>query len=591
MPMVNLIIDGKKVQAEKDTPLLKVARSYGVDIPTLCHHDILEPYGACRLCVVEVVRGKRSRIVTSCNYPAQEGIEVKTKTDRVVQSRRMVLEWLLGRCSEVPLIQDLARQYGIPESRFGKGKETCILCGMCVRVCNEVVGAHALTFSSRGADRTVSVPFDSEPEACIGCGSCAFVCPTGHITVEDLQGRSVLHHEARLGPYKPIATPFMQAVPNKPRIDPETCIHFKTDGCKVCATVCEPRAIDHSMKESVEEVDVGAIIVSTGFQIFDCSRMKAFGHGVLPNVVSSLEFEKLCHASGPTGGKVLMENGEIPKSVAILHCVGSRDTHYNEWCSRVCCMYSLKYAHLIHEKTGAQVYQLYIDMRCPGKGYEQFYRRLMKEGVVFVRGKGAEITRVAETPEEKGKLVVKTEDTLLGMVRRIPVDMVVLAAGLEPGRDAKDLGRILSISCGDTGFYTEKHPKLGPVSTATDGIFLAGACQGPKDIPDSVAQGGAAAMNVLALIDHGVVEIEPITAWIDETKCSGCKTCIAVCPYQALSYDAEKKSSVVNEALCKGCGSCVATCPSGASEQRGFRDSQIFAELEGALLTPIGAGV
>jgi heterodisulfide reductase subunit A len=254
-------------------------------------------------------------------------------------------------------------------------------------------------------------------------------------------------------------------------------------------------------------------------------------------------------------------------------------------------MYSLKYAHLIHEKTGAQVYQLYIDMRCPGKGYEQFYRRLMKEGVIFVRGKGAEITRVAETPEEKGKLVVKTEDTLLGMVRRIPVDMVVLAAGLEPGKDAKDLGRILSISCGDTGFYTEKHPKLGPVSTATDGVFLAGACQGPKDIPDSVAQGGAAAMNVLALIDHGVVEIEPITAWIDETKCSGCKTCIAVCPYQALSYDAGKKSSVVNEALCKGCGSCVATCPSGASEQRGFRDSQIFAELEGALLTPIGAGV
>jgi heterodisulfide reductase subunit A len=539
---------------------------------------------------VEVIRGKRTRIVTSCNYPAQEGIEVKTKSDRVIQNRKMVLEWLLGRCSEVEIVKNLAREYGITKSRFGKGKETCILCGMCARVCHDVVGAKAIGFSSRGVDRALSLPFSADPEACIGCGACAYVCPTGHITMEDLHGRSVLHHEARLGAYKPIATPFMQAVPNKPRIDTETCIHFKTGRCKVCAEVCEPKAINHDMKESFEEVDVGAIIVSTGFQLFDCSRMKAFGHGVLPNVVSSLEFEKLCHASGPTGGKVLMENGETPKSVAILHCVGSRDTHYNEWCSRVCCMYSLKYAHLIHEKTGAQVYQLYIDMRCPGKGYEQFYRRLMKEGVIFVRGKGAEITRVAETPEEKGKLVVKTEDTLLGMVRRIPVDMVVLAAGLEPGRDAKDLGRALSISCGDTGFYTEKHPKLGPVSTATDGIFLAGACQGPKDIPDSVAQGGAAAMNALALIDWGKVDIEPITAWIDETKCSGCKTCIAICPYQALSYDAEKKTSVVNEALCKGCGSCVATCPSGASDQRGFRDSQIFAELEGALLTPIGAG-
>lgn len=589
--MVTLTIDGKKVQAEKNTPLLKVARSVGIEIPTLCNHEILEPYGVCRLCVVEVTRGKRSRIVTSCNYPAQEGIEVKTKSDRVVQNRRMILEWLLGRCSEVKIIQDLAREYGLTESRFGKGKETCILCGMCVRVCNDVVGAKALGFSSRGVDRELSLPFNDDPEACIGCGACAYVCPTGHITVEDLFGRDVLHHEARLGAYKPIATPFMQAVPNKPRIDTETCIHFKTGGCKVCADVCEPKAINHDMKDSSEEVDVGAIIVSTGFQLFDCSRMKAFGHGTLPNVVSSLEFEKLCHASGPTGGKVLMENGQMPKSVAILHCVGSRDTNYNEWCSRVCCMYALKYSHLIREKTGALVYQLYIDMRCPGKGYEQFYRRLMKEGVVFIRGKGAEITQVAEAPSEKGKLIVKTEDTLLGMVRRIPVDMVVLAAGLEPQKDAKDLGRILSISCGDTGFYTEKHPKLGPVSTATDGIFLAGACQGPKDIPDSVAQGGAAAMNALALIDWGKVDIEPITCWIDETKCSGCKTCIAVCPYQALSYDAEKKTSVCNEALCKGCGSCVATCPSGASQQRGFRDDQIFAELEGALLQPIGSGV
>jgi heterodisulfide reductase subunit A len=246
-------------------------------------------------------------------------------------------------------------------------------------------------------------------------------------------------------------------------------------------------------------------------------------------------------------------------------------------------MYSLKIAHLIKEKTGARVYNFYIDMRTPGKGYEEFYDRLLEEGTQFVRGRVAEVTDWAMTPEEEDKLVIRAEDTLIGVVRRIPVDMVVLAVGLESMQDAEDVRRLFNISCGSEGWFLERHPKLAPVSTFTDGIFLAGACQGPKDIPDSVAQSGAAAAEALALADRGYVELEPNTAYILDDDCSGCKTCIGLCPFSAISFESEKDLAVMNEALCKGCGTCVAACPSGSIQQHLFTDEQIFAEIEGIL--------
>jgi heterodisulfide reductase subunit A len=222
-------------------------------------------------------------------------------------------------------------------------------------------------------------------------------------------------------------------------------------------------------------------------------------------------------------------------------------------------------------------------MRTPGKGYEEFYDRLLKEGVTFIRGRVAEVTDWAMTPEEDGKLVIRAEDTLLGVVRRIPVDMVVLSVGLEPQADADEVRRLFNISCSTEGWFLERHPKLAPVSTFTDGIFIAGSCQGPKDIPDSVAQAGAAAAEALALIDRGFVEMEPNTAHIDDDTCSGCKTCIAQCPYTAITYKVEDGVSEINEALCKGCGTCVATCPSGSAQQHLFSDRQIREELEGVL--------
>jgi heterodisulfide reductase subunit A len=269
--------------------------------------------------------------------------------------------------------------------------------------------------------------------------------------------------------------------------------------------------------------------------------------------------------------------------VGIVHCVGSRDEKTNRWCSRVCCMYSLKLAHLVKEHTGAEIYNFYIDMRTPGKSYEEFYDKLLKEGVHFIRGRVAEVTDWARSQEEEGKLIVRVEDTLIGVVRRIPVDMLILSVGLEPHADAQDVRRMFNISCSTEGFFLERHPKLAPVNTFTDGIFIAGACQGPRDIPDTVAQAGAAAAEALVLIDTGYVELEPNTAFIREEDCSGCKSCIPLCPYKAISFLEDKKKAYINEALCKGCGTCVAACPSGSIFQNLFEDEQIFSEIEGLL--------
>ncbi len=349
--------------------------------------------------------------------------------------------------------------------------------------------------------------------------------------------------------------------------------------CGECIAVCEADAIDLLMPDRETELDVGAIVLATGFQAFDAHRAPAYGYGRLPNVYTSLEVERLLNASGPTQGELVLRDGSRPSKVGIVHCVGSRDANTNAYCSRVCCMYSLKLAHLIRERAGedTEIVEFYIDMRTPGKGYEEFYDRVLQEGTQFVRG------RVGEVTEERGRLVVHAEDTLLGEVRHEAVDMVVLAVGIEPQPDAEDVRRLFNIGCGTEGFFTERHPKLAPVSTFTDGVFLAGACQGPKDIPDTVAQAGAAAAEVLAMIDRGHVELEPSTAFVEPAACSGCRTCVGLCPFAAISFDAATNLASVNEVLCKGCGVCVAACPSGALQQHLFTDEQVLAELEGVL--------
>lgn len=582
METIKLKINGFEVEAFDRQPLIEVAEKLGIKIPTLCHNPIIEPYGVCRVCTVEVRHGRRVRMVTACNYPVTNGIEVFTESERVIRNRKMIIEWLLARCGNVPVLNKLAEQYGITEPRFGRGTDDCILCGLCVRVCQDVVKANVLGFFERGPKRYVSTAFDQTSDLCITCGACASVCPTGCITVEGLQ--EGIYKEMPMGPITPIHIDFMQAVPKKAVIDHDSCINFKTGGCKVCVDVCEAEAIDHSMQETEKEVDVGTILLSTGFKLQDGEALKEYGYGKYPNILTSLDFEVLNNANGPTGGKIFTQEGKVPKAIGIIHCVGSRDKKYHEYCSRVCCMYALKFAHLIKEKIhDCEVYNFYIDMRCFGKGYEEFYNRLLKEGVNFVRGKVAEINDAALDKSEEGKLILRAEDTMIGTVRRIPVDMVVLCLAVEAQEDAKELSHFFSCSVGRDGFFIEKHPKLAPVSTAADGIFIAGMAQGPKDIPDTVAQAGAASSAMLSLIQQKEVEAEVVTAMIDEETCSGCQICIGLCPYTAITYNKDKNKSELNEALCKGCGTCVAACPSGAAQQKNFRDSQIFAEIKGIL--------
>ncbi|HOT22976.1 MAG TPA: CoB--CoM heterodisulfide reductase iron-sulfur subunit A family protein [Thermoleophilia bacterium] len=413
-------------------------------------------------------------------------------------------------------------------------------------------------------------------DTCTGCGLCTEACVVRKVPNEFDRGLS-----KRAAAY----IPFPQAVPLRATIDPTRCLTLTGKKCKQpCLTACGPGAIDFDQKDEEIEVEVGAIIVATGFELWDPTPEKRYSYGKLDNVLSSLEFERISNASGPTGGHILCKNGEPPKAVAILHCVGSRDENYQEFCSRVCCMYSLKFAHLIKEHLPeCEVYECYIDMRTYGKGYEEFYKRLMNEDVHFIRGRAAEVTDVGLSPTEEGRLVVKVEDTLLGITRRLPVDMVILSSGLAPRSDAKETAQTFGFGCSANGFYLERHPKLEPVSTVTDGIFIAGCCQYPKDIPDTVAQAGAAAAGALALVDNPTVNVEPTISYIDPEKCSGCHICVGLCPHAAIQYNEEKGVAEVITAACKGCGVCVAACASGVPQQRGYLDEQIFAEIEGAL--------
>jgi heterodisulfide reductase subunit A len=415
-----------------------------------------------------------------------------------------------------------------------------------------------------------------DTETCTGCGICQEKCPKK--VIDDV-------YEAGLGLRKAIYTPFPQAVPKFPVLDKENCTYFQKGTCKACEKFCPTNSIDFEQKDEYFDIKVGNIILATGYDLFDARRIPQYGYGRLANVFTSLEFERLSNSAGPTGGNVVLRDGvTVPKTVGIIHCVGSRDHNYNNYCSAICCMQSLKFAHLVHERTGAEVYEFYIDMRTPAKAYDEFYQRLLEEGTHFIRGKVAEITDAARLPGEEGKLIIQAEDTLAGKQRRIPVDMVILSAGLEPRHDAKDVARLFGISCSADGWYIERHPKLDPIATMTEGVFIAGCVQGPKDIPASVAQGAAAAARVLGRIQQGEIALEPIRASIDADKCSGCRICNDLCPYKAISFHEDTMVSEVNPALCQGCGTCVAACPAGAISGTGFSDEQILAQIEGILM-------
>ena len=343
-----------------------------------------------------------------------------------------------------------------------------------------------------------------------------------------------------------------------------------------CLKACEAGAIDFDQKEEFVDVKAGVVILATGYDLTDHPSLARYGYGTYDNVIDGLQFERLSSAAGPTGGKIVTRDGRVPETTVFLHCIASRDEQAHEYCSRICCMYGTKQAHLAKDKTGGEVYQFYIDMRTPGKDYEEFYKRMQEEGIRYVRGKVAE---VLPDPSGSGKLLVRGEDTLLNRYVEVPADLVVLLTAIKPSEGSREIGKLFGVSVGKDGFFTEAHPKLKPVDTTTAGVFLAGCAQGPRDIPDTVAQASGAAARALILLNQGEVEIEPTVAEVVRERCSGCGECILACPFHAIER-VEGKAQV-NVALCKGCGTCVGACLAKAIIGHHFTDEALVAQVEG----------
>ncbi len=429
-------------------------------------------------------------------------------------------------------------------------------------------------------------------EDCNACGDCAEACPEPGGNEFDMA----------LSSRKAIYIPFPQAVPSVYTLDPDQCLNSKLDSetgfrvlaCVRCEEVCQPKAIDFDMRSEYVEREVGSIVVATGYDLQLGEQAAECGYGRFADVLDGLEFERLLSASGPTGGRVLRpSDGKEPSDVVFIQCVGSRNPQHGvPYCSRICCMYTAKHALLLkHKVPDSRAFVFYMDIRAGGKGYEEFVHRAMEEErVVYIRG------RVSQVIERNGKLIVSGVDTLSGRPVQIDADMVVLAAAMEP-TDRGSIASTLRIAADEHGFLKEAHPKLRPVETLTAGIFLAGAAQAPKDIPDAVSQASAAASKGLELLSQEVLERDPTTAHVDDTACAGCFECLQVCPYQAIERrqirDADgnvlREVAMANPAVCEGCGLCTVTCRGGYIDLEGYSEEQIFAQI--AALSPLPGGL
>ena len=407
---------------------------------------------------------------------------------------------------------------------------------------------------------------------CTGCGDCVAKCPIKVPSEFDmgLRKRAAIY------------IPFTQAVPNVPVIDREHCTYFKKGKCKLCEKTCQAGAIDYEQQDEILERKYGAIVVATGFDLFDFSAYGEYGGGKYKNVISGLQLERMLDTSGPTHGHVVRpSDGKPAKTIAFIQCVGSRDESKGyPYCSKICCMYTAKHALLVKEhEPEAQAFVFYIDIRAGGKKYEEFVNRVQREyGAVYLRG------RVSRVYEKGGKLVVRGADTLAGEQVEVEADLVVLASAVSAQPDAKQLAQMLNMPYDEFGFYTEAHPKLQPVESVTKGIFLTGACQSPRDIPDSVATSGAAAVKVCNVFSHDELEVEPKIAETLEDLCTGCGNCVEVCPYSAIEKAEVEGRPVarVISTLCHGCGNCVSTCRTKAIQVKGFTDDQIYAQIKAA---------
>ena len=420
---------------------------------------------------------------------------------------------------------------------------------------------------------------------CTGCGACTEKCPSRKAPNEFNMG---------LNNRTAVYIPFAQAVPKVATIDPEYCIKLTKGKCGACAKICEAGAINYEAKDEYIEVEYGAIVAATGFEMIDVSPYDEYAYTQSPDVVTSLEYERLMNAAGPTGGHLLRpSDGKEPKTIVFIQCVGSREScsggemRGKPYCSKVCCMYTAKHAMLTKDHyPDTDIYVFYIDVRTPGKNFDEFYRRAVEQyGVHYIKGAVGKVT------PEGGKLKVQASDLILNEQLHIDADMVVLAGAIEPNKSARPLATMLTASMDTNDFFTEAHPKLRPVESPTAGVFLSGMCQGPKDIPETVAQAGAAASKVIGLLAKDHLVGNPCVAHSDEWMCNGCSQCETVCPYGAITYEEKefrmpdrttkvRRVAQVNPAVCQGCGACTVTCPSGAMDLNGFSNAEIMAEVD-----------
>ncbi len=418
---------------------------------------------------------------------------------------------------------------------------------------------------------------------CTGCGACTEKCPQKKVPND---------FNLNMDNKRAIYIPFAQAVPKVATIDPDYCNMLKNGKCGVCAKVCAAGAIDYKQQDEIVEEKYGAIVVATGFNPISMDKFDEFAYSKSKDVITSLEFERLMNAAGPTGGKLLRpSDNEHPHTIVFVQCVGSRCSACaekgKEYCSKICCMYTAKHAMLTRDKyPDTDVYVFYIDVRTPGKNFDEFYRRAVEDyGVHYIKGMVGKVT------PEGGKLTVQASDLLADKQLKISADLVVLAAAIEPDKSARPLATMLTASMDTNDFFTEAHPKLRPVESPTAGVFLSGACQGPKDIPETVAQAGAAASKVIGLLAKDKLTGNPCVAHSDEMMCNGCSSCERVCPYGAITYSdkefrmpnrttAIRRVASVNPAVCQGCGACTVACPSGAMDLNGFASKQIMAEVD-----------
>ncbi|MBN2620425.1 FAD-dependent oxidoreductase [candidate division WOR-3 bacterium] len=506
---VTLTIDDHTVSVDTGTTVLEAARMLNIEIPTLCYHKALSSYGACRLCVVEITQDNRKKIQSSCVYPAQAGLVVRTNTEEIQTIRKTMMQLLLARCPDAPVIQEMARTMGVVDTPYVRRNEDCILCGLCVRMCSERMGRNVIGFASRGDKRLIAPPFDVESPRCMACGACFQVCPTSSKRLEKLgirKPRPLLDEfDERLRTRPAIRIPFPQAVPNSAIIDKDHCMHFITDKCRICQDLCEAQAIDFDQHDETVKLEVGAVIIASGFEVGNGTLFREFGNGRFKNVVMSIEFERILSASGPYQGHV-QRPGDLsePRQIAFIQCVGSRDDDH-PYCSSVCCMHATKQALIAREHSpDLQCTIFFMDLRAFGKGFDEYYEKALQSGIRYIRCRPSSIDEV--NPSKSLYIRYSLPD---GSAHQEVFDMVVLSCGLHPSRDSADFARKAGISLNKYGFCTTA--QNDPVQSTRAGVFVCGPCTEPKDIPETVTQSSAAAakaMQLLASERHALISVK-----------------------------------------------------------------------------------